>query len=73
MNEECIEAMFRVANVTDVFDIHMANLLLFVEINFPEYIVIGRPMCNYPGRQPIFGAMLTTEGKDFLNKCLNKN
>lgn len=62
--------MIQVSNDADVFDIHIANLLLFVEINYPEYIVIGQPIYSYPGKHPLFRAMLTTKGKDFLIKRL---
>ena len=69
LTEECLKAMLLVRFGADVFDIHEANLLRFVEINHPEYIVIGRPMHEYPEleQQPIFAAKLTEAGREYID------
>ena len=74
LSDELLNAMETVRSGVDVFDIELANQLRFVEINFSEYIIIGHPFRKYPEgqQQPIFGAILTREGKDYLNHKINE-
>lgn len=66
--EECIEAMLRVYYGAYIYDIHIANLLTYVSIDHPEWIVIGEPSVTLDcKRRPIFAAILTPEGKEYVD------
>ncbi len=67
--EECINAMLRVYNGGYVFDVHEANLLTFVELNHPEFIIIGGVPEDFPlKRKPIYSAVLTQSGREFIDE-----
>lgn len=67
--EEAIEAMKSVYDGGFVFDVRLANLLAFVEIHYPDFIIIGDDSKYFPTNpKPIFAVVLTTKGKEFIDE-----
>jgi hypothetical protein len=66
--EGCVEAMLQVYYGGYIFDVGVANLLTFVQINHPELIEIGQPTEPLPmKRQPMFAAILTAAGREYVD------
>ena len=65
--EVCIDAMRSVYYGAFIYDVNVANRLAVVRIQHPEFIVIGEPAVELK-RRPIFAAVLTEQGKAYIDE-----